>query len=432
MEKRENCYILLELLPPVTIDSDDSEVIESHLLEKQSDWKTRVDRGQQKYKNYIDFVPEICSIMMGRKDLREREARTAVFEYASGKGKLDEIRTKVLPRTFDEIKNSLSAFEYTDIYDFLNRTPEKNTIKEKPYTIDAHKDELIARATQLNDNYRNLATETATKKMHLTSRIIAFLKQDHKDMHDRILMLDAKIDICKTVDTLHKNGEINEDSIANIASKRARSFLHYDDIHNFIYDYCGYMRYEPEELPVLMSTDSSSSEIEDTILSEVDTLLSEEIAILSEVDTILSETGDNKNNNVNEPPQKHTVEKEQISESSSKPSKQNKSNKSNRTNLPVREKGDKRDKEDKEEKEVTKREITKKESVVREKEKAKAIEKERGKEKEKEKEKEQDDYADDDDYENDEPTSRALLISIVALLIIGAIITGIVIAILQI
>ena len=396
MEKRENCYILLELLPPVSIDSDDSEIIESHLLEKQSDWKTRVDRGQQKYKNYIDFVPEICSIMMGRKDLREREARTAVFEYASGKGKLDEIRTKMLPRTFDDIKNSLLAFEYTDIYDFLNRTPEKNTIKEKPYTITAHRDELIARATQLNDNYRNLSTETATKKMHLTSRIIAFLKQDYKDMHDRILMLDAKIEICNAVDTLHKNGEINEDSIANISSKLSRSFLHYNDVHSFIYDYCGYMRYEPEELPVLMSA-VDSPEADDTILSEVDTLLSEEIALLSEVDTVLSEMKNYKNNDYSNNDEEHkpkdspkqpkqldnarqNKEKQEIETSPTSFSKP----KPTRTNLPVREK-------------------------------------------------EPDDYDEENEEEEyDEPASRAILITIVALLIIGAVITGIVIAILQI
>ena len=407
MEKRENCYILLELLPPVSIDSDDSEIIESQLLEKQSDWKTRVDRGQQKYKNYIDFIPEICSIMMGRKDLREREARTAVFEYASGKGKLDEIRTKVLPRTFDEIKNSLLAFEYTDIYDFLNRTPEKNTIKEKPYTITDHRDALIARATQLNDNYRNLATETATKKMHLTSRIIAFLKQDYKDMHDRILMLDAKIALCNAIDALHKNGEINEDSINNIASKRARSFLHYDDIHSFIYDYCGYMHYEPEELPVLMSGDSldvPNSSNTGTILSEVDTLLSEEIALLSEVDTILSETENN------------TIEKSEDKKQSKEKDAKSTKDKPTRTNLPVREKTEKRNKERNEKrKNGTKNERTQN----REKELVHDYD-------------ENDENYDDENDENDEPTSRALLITIVSLLIIGAVITGIIIAVLQI
>ena len=414
MEKRENCYILLELLPPVSIDSDDSEIIESQLLEKQSDWKTRVDRGQQKYKNYIDFIPEICSIMMGRKDLREREARTAVFEYASGKGKLDEIRTKVLPRTFDEIKNSLLAFEYTDIYDFLNRTPEKNTIKEKPFTITDHRDALIARATQLNDNYRNLATETATKKMHLTSRIVAFLKQDHKDMHDRILVLDAKIGICNAVDTLHKNGGINEDSINNIASKQVRSFLNYDDIHSFIYDYCGYMHYEPEELPVLMSGDSldvPNSSNTGTILSEVDTLLSEEIALLSEVDTILSETENDNNNKEHE--------------------NKNQALKPTRTNLPVREKrgGEKGGRREKTETTENRNEGRKKEGK-----------KERTQNQEKELVHEYDEnnenYEYDEDYDetsvNDEPTSRALLITIVSLLVIGAVITGIIIAVLQI
>ena len=218
-------------------------------------------------------------------------------------------------------------------------------------------------------------------------------------------MLDAKIDICNAVDNLHTNGEINEDSITNIASKRARSYLHFNDIHSFIYDYCGYMRYEPEELPVLMSTDSSS-ESEGTILSEVDTILSEEIAILSEVDTILSEAENESKR------QKQYLEKEQTEEvkkikekelpvrSASKTSESNKSNKpskSSRVNLPVRERVEKQGKTQK--------------HVI---------------------DNEPDDFDSEDDYENDEPTSRALLISIVALLIIGAIITGIVIAILQI
>jgi len=313
VKKRENCYVLLELLPPLSHDTDDSEAIETQLVLKKSAWLGRIARGQEKYKAYVDSIPEICKIMLGSQSRRIHEAETAAYSYAENESTLERIRSKVIPRNFEDIKSTLSMYNYTDIYDFLSRTPERNVHGNRIYTFNCSTEELLERANILNDNYRNLFSNEATEKMHLSSRIAAFLRENHRDSHDRLLMLETKVALCNAINAIAKsnNGYVNEDdTFEQLIKQSVRVNFSYEDAYTFAHNYCNYKEYKSKqnELPnkhsiatVAITEAEEKANLTDSIdminmanstllnALEDDTILSLEETLLSEIEEVKEE-----------------------------------------------------------------------------------------------------------------------------------------------